>query len=394
MLPGFVSCLWEATRHFHATALVLLPNMLLLSTMSNKPTLGNRSSTTRRPAYSAALGAPDPAFEKLRKLLPPRWRFSADRRPLPSAPEGTLRLVAPDRTTATWCVQAKPRLDPKDARNLSQPRTDPSGTPLLVAPFLSPRTREILDRGGANYLDRTGNIRLASERPALFILSRGADVNPLPTAQGTRSLKGPKAGRIIRALCDFLPPIGVRALAARTGTDPGYCSRVLDLLDREDLIKRTKGSVIEVNWKSLIERWAQDFKPLERKRTRSYLATRGLPGVLAKLAKSRVRYAVTGAFAAAWLAPVAPPRLLICYADDPELAAATLDLRPAEAGINVLLVTPFDSTVYERTWQRDNIRCAAPSQIAVDLLNSPGRGPQEAEGLMKWMAENERAWRS
>ena len=60
----------------------------------------------------------------------------------------------------------------------------------------------------------------------------------------------------------------------------------------------------------------------------------------------------------------------------------------------MLLVTPFDSTVYERTWQRDNIRCAAPSQIAVDLLNSPGRGPQEAEGLMKWMAENERAWRS
>ena len=363
-----------------ATSLVVLPHMVLLPIMSNKATLGNRP--------------PDPAFEKLGKLLPPRWRLNADRRPLPSAPEGTLRLVAPDRTTATWCVQVKPHLDPKDARNLSQRRADPSGTPLLVASFLSPRTREVLDRAGANYLDRTGNIRLASERPALFILSRGADVNPLPTAQGTRSLRGPKAGRIIRALCDFVPPIGVRALAARTGTDPGYCSRVLDLLDREDLIKRTKGSVIEVNWKPLIERWAQDLKSFEGKRTRSYLAPRGLPGVLERLGESRLPYAVTGALAAAWLAPVAPPRLLICYVDDPELAAATLDLRPAEAGINVLLVTPFDSIVYERTWQRDNIRCAAPSQIAVDLLNSPGRGPQEAEGLMKWMAENERAWRS
>jgi hypothetical protein len=28
----------------------------------------------------------------------------------------------------------------------------------------------------------------------------------------------------------------------------------------------------------------------------------------------------------------------------------------------------------------------ALSQVAVDLLTSPGRGPNEAEGLMTWMS--------
>jgi hypothetical protein len=34
------------------------------------------------------------------------------------------------------------------------------------------------------------------------------------------------------------------------------------------------------------------------------------------------------------------------------------------------------------------------SQIAADLLTSPGRGPNEAEVLMQWMQENEAAWRT
>lgn len=41
---------------------------------------------------------------------------------------------------------------------------------------------------------------------------------------------------MVRALCDSFPPLGTRDLARRTETDPGYVSRVLDLLDREDLI--------------------------------------------------------------------------------------------------------------------------------------------------------------
>jgi hypothetical protein len=60
----------------------------------------------------------------------------------------------------------------------------------------------------------------------------------------------------------------------------------------------------------------------------------------------------------------------------------------------VLLLSPFDSAVYEHTWERDGLVFTAPSQVAVDLLSSPGRGPAEADALMTWMAENESVWRT
>lgn len=43
--------------------------------------------------------------------------------------------------------------------------------------------------------------------------------------------------------------------------------------------------------------------------------------------------------------------------------------------------------------QRDGVWYAAPSQIAADLLTSPGRGPAEGEELIEWMFAHEGAWR-
>lgn len=59
-----------------------------------------------------------------------------------------------------------------------------------------------------------------------------------------------------------------------------------------------------------------------------------------------------------------------------------------------MLAEPFDPVVYERTWEQDGVTFAALSQIAADLLTSPGRGPAEADELLDWMAKNEAAWRS
>lgn len=113
-----------------------------------------------------------------------------------------------------------------------------------------------------------------------------------------------------------------------------------------------------------------------------------------RLKQLKTRYAVTGSWAAAEVAPVAPPRLLTLYVDRPRDVEQTLDLRPAEAGANVAVFTPFDDVVFERTSTKNGVTIAAISQVAADLLTSPGRGPNEAEALMQWMQENEDAWRT
>jgi len=70
-----------------------------------------------------------------------------------------------------------------------------------------------------------------------------------------------------------------------------------------------------------------------------------------------------------------------------------LGLRPAESGANVLLVEPGDDYVFEGSEEKQGLLYAAPSQVAADLLTSPGRGPAEGEALLEWMKGNEEAWR-
>jgi hypothetical protein len=185
---------------------------------------------------------------------------------------------------------------------------------------------------------------------------------------------------------------------------------VLDLLEREDLIKRQpRKPITSVDWPALIRRWTQDYSvldenrktpaPLGTREVQSYLEPRGLSAFLKKLEDAGsgtidTPYAVTGSLAASKVAPIASPRLAICYVDAPSAAATRLGLQPADVGANVFLATPFDPVVYERTWSRDGVTFAALSQVAADLLTSPGRGPAEADALIKWMGEHERAWRS
>ena len=344
------------------------------------------------------------AVSGLKIRLPSDWRLEVEAQPASNVGvlDALLTLCAADGTCGNFILEAKNRIEPKDVSTIADQMTAYSrlgevegAVPVLVAPFLSSRTRERLEERGVGYIDLTGNVRVVLDRPALFVHTRGAERDPRREERPARTLKGAKAARIVRALCDFTPPVGVRELAEKTRTDPGYVSRVFALLEREDLIQReTRGPVTSVDWQGLIRRWTEDYSLFGSNRTGSYLEPRGLNSLLRKLSNPDFRYAVTGSLGSASIAPVAPARLAVIFVDDMEDAAEHLALRQAEAGANVILVEPFDPVVYERDEQRDGINYAAPSQNAADLLTSPGRGPSEAEELMEWMARNESAWRS
>jgi len=311
------------------------------------------------------------------------------------ADESTLKILGPRGKAGFVVVQTRDRLEPKDVDSLAARVRRGGQVPVIIAtPFLSARTRERLKASGIGYADLTGNIRLIIPEPGVFIETSGAAQNPFATSRERKSLRGAKAGRLIRALCDIRPPMGVRQLAKEAGIDAGYASRLIDFLDREALITREKrGAVIRSDWAALIRRWSQAYSPFEKARVTWYLAARGMAQVLERLKNLSTRYAVSGSWAAAQLAPVSPTRLILCYGDDPEALARALDVRVAEAGANVALAAPFDPVVYERTSQKDGIIITAASQIGADLLSSPGRGPIEAEALMNWMQDNENAWR-
>jgi hypothetical protein len=337
------------------------------------------------------------AAVEIGRRLPPGWGVKGTATEPPnSAVDGRTSIVAPDGRRAVVLIEAKRSLDPRGASELARRLgTQVSGRAVIVvSPYLAASVRDRLEASGLSYVDFTGNMRLTLSSPGLHLETSGADSDPNPSRRPTRSLRGPKAGRVIRVLCDSREPGGVRNLAAKTGLDPGYASRILALLDREDLIGRDpRGRILKVEWERLLRRWAQEVPFESRGQAVFYLEPRGLPALLGRLSQSRLRYVITGSLAASRLAPIAPPRLAALFVDSFDGAVAEWGLRPADAGGNVVLVMPTDPWVFTGASEIEGLSYAAPSQVAADLLTSSGRGPAEAEELIRWMVANEEKWR-
>lgn len=310
-------------------------------------------------------------------------------------PDLALEIQAPDGTKALLVVEAKSALEPKLVAEAADQLKRFGGWPIVAAPFLSSRTRDLLADAGIGYLDMTGNVLIRVDRPAIFIRTSGQERNPWSGERPGRSLRGAKAAAIVRLLCESLGELTVTQIAGSTKTDTGYVSRVLEVLERDALIERVpRGTIRRVAWEGLIRRWTVDYSVLKSNAAFSYVDPRELSRLPARFEKVTLRYALTGSFAVPTGIQVSPPRLLMAYVDDPTSIAEALSLKPTSTSPNVFLLKPFGDVVYERTIRRGGITCVAASQLAADLLTGPGRMPEEAEGWLGWMRKNEWMWKT
>ena len=339
----------------------------------------------------------------LAERLPAGWSL----RPRRDARVGRARLDllveigAPSGENTVLAVEAKRKMEPRNAGwvarqvTMMASHTDPAAVPVVASAYLSPRTRELLEGLGVGYMDITGNVRIEVSEPGLFVSASGADRDPWPQDDELQSLRGRGAARAVRAIVDSAPPFGVRELAASTDVSAATLSRVLELLEREGIIERARrGPVLDVDWQAALRRWADDYDQMASNTAVTYLEPRGLSALENSLARTRLRCAATGAFAAQRFDPIALARTAALYVEDANETADRLGLREADAGANVVLLEPFDPVVFDREITRDGLRCVAPSQLAVDLLTGPGREPPQGEELLRWMKNNEDVWRT
>jgi hypothetical protein len=330
--------------------------------------------------------------------MPLGWALDTEG-PIPPEVDAVLVIRAPDGSRGRILIEAKPRATAADAARLG-PRLaeirDREGADggLFISGYLSELSRKRLTEAGVSYLDLTGNVRTSLDRPALWILTQGAARDPSPIRRGARSLKGAKAGRLVRALCDWKPPVGVRELARRAGVDAGYTTRVLTLLEEENVVERgERGDVALVRWGELLALWAKDRDAGATDRVLPCLSPRGLEFFEGQLRAFAGRYALTASLAVPPEAVVAPVGRVTCFVDDPGRAASDLGLVETDSGSNVLLLRPIDPVVYERTRTARGLNLVAVSQCAADLLAGTGREPAQADALLNWMEKNKDAWR-
>lgn len=344
------------------------------------------------------------ALRLIQERLPSGWivdleyepgtPFSAGDRTWRWRPDAALEINAPDGTRGRLLVELKSRVNPRDVEQLGGLASEPL---MLVTSYLARRTRNFLAERGISYADATGNIRLLLDRPAVYLESQGADADPWRAEdQPLKSLRGSGSGTAVRALLDFKPPFGIRELASKSGSSPSSISRVTDLLFKERLLDRDQeGRIIDVDWEGVIRRWAEDYAFFRANRNiLRVLAPRGPLSFVESLYGTQERYALSGAAAAGFIAPV-PSESVVLYVPDPAVVVTQMNLRLAEGNAwNVIVAAPFASVVLRRVMVEEGLNLVAPPQLAVDLLSLPGRGSSEAEDVMSWMRRNEAVWRN
>jgi hypothetical protein len=343
------------------------------------------------------------AIQVLKNYLPASWTLEVTKAGS-RGPDAELRIGAPDGTELVALADVKRLIGTRDVpasldrlREKLGPAVDRPPALMLIARYLAPATRQRIVESGAGYIDVTGNLYIAAHSPPFVLRDKGADKDPWRGPGRPRgTLKGPPAARVVRALVDFLPPYSVPELAARAGTSTGAIYRVIQFLEEQKLIERSaRGPITTVRWRAILERWSRDYGFAESNTVATFLEPRGLPALQDRLRKQKdLDYVLTGSMAVVDAAQYAPARLAMIYVRDVTAAAKELALRATATGGNVVLAAGDYDVVFERTRQANDLRHAALSQVAVDLLNGPGRNPSEAVELLDWMERNESDWRN
>jgi len=341
----------------------------------------------------------------LRDLLPADWTTEPAATPggaLDGGADLLISIAEPHGGVGQVVVETRRSFAPRDAQTLLGGqlrllrRLDPNATVLVLAPWLSPRTRALLRGQQVGYLDLTGNVWLELDRPAVVIRTAGAERDPSPTPREAVSLRGVSAGRVVRLLADVQPPYTTSAIAEAAGVSVAHVSRVLATLDREALVQRGRRAlVVDVDWPHLLRRRAETYRLYAANQALGYISPTGSHDLVRRLQEqpSHLYRAVTGSFAAAQRAPVAASGQLTLYVAAPQATAVALGLLPADTGADTVLLQAYDFVVLDRTVMVDGLRVVAPTQLVLDCLSGSGRMPAEGEALLDWMTDREAEWR-
>jgi hypothetical protein len=253
---------------------------------------------------------------------------------------------------------------------------------LVVAPWLSPRCRELIDERGWSYLDLSGNVLLKNYRPAIYVRQAGAETDPRPRGPGEVLLSGSKVNGLVRLLADVTPPYRVGQLASATGLSHSYVSRATRTMHDQGLVDRLgTGPVTAVNWAELLRQRARVYDVLTDNGSQGFVTTGDPRDLMARLGDD-VDAVVTGAFATGR----EDADQLALYVPDLRAFARAFDLRPARGDANVLLLEPSSRSQVKRCRIVGGVRLVGYSQLAQDLLCGDDQNRTLGEEVLEQMA--------
>jgi len=268
--------------------------------------------------------------------------------------------------------------------------------PIVAVPYMGEVGKLLCEKAGVNWIDLSGNAHLVAPGLRIHIVGHA---NQYKQSGRPSDVFAPKSARITRYLLrHWYSAFSLRKLAAKTGMDPGFTSRIVRTLESQGFVLRAEakdvsrgGDLIGARDPGLLlDAWRARYDFFRHHVIQGHVAARTgedllreVAGKLDKLASRGIEYAATG-LGAAWLRThFAGFRLATFYlreAPADELLQE-LGFREDPKGANLWLAVSNDDGVFEGAEAVEGVQCVHPIQLYVDLKDQPERSAEAAENL-------------
>lgn len=262
----------------------------------------------------------------------------------------------------------------------------------MVAQSITAEAREQLTQAGVGFIDATGAIRL--NLPGLFVWRDGQRPDgPARTSTQAITLSG-KAGAAAQALLREPARLwNVHDLADRANVSVGLVHRLFIRLETEGLLqaegsgpRKTRRAA---NPSALLDLWAEEMRDRDVRQLRAYRLARDARALAAMVSKAltdaSIEHAVTGAAAAARLAPfvTAVPITEVWVPELSDLQRVATAARAPEVaeGHNLIFRSARDDIPLTFRKRDKNVWIADALRVYLDLRADPRRGREQAARL-------------
>lgn len=262
-------------------------------------------------------------------------------------------------------------------------------TPVLIAPYLSPVSRELCQQNGVSFLDFEANAHLAF---STVFIDRLSPNKPVSEKREFKSLFSPKSAQVLRVLLrDPKHVWRVTDLSKAAAVSLGHISNVRTaLLDREWAKVVPEGLHLTAP-NELLDAWKAGYKSPVDQRFRFYTTLHGsaFDNSVRETFNSmptEAQVALASFSAAHWIAPYARTSTSFFYADKMALETIKQGLRLSSPvkGENVIVSVPKDCGIFIDAYEpAPGIRCTSLIQTYLDLSTGGERGEEAAEHLRR-----------
>ena len=306
-----------------------------------------------------------------------------------------LALISAFGRRHTLACEVKHNGEPRHVRNAvlqlrdCVARMNVDAVPILIAPFLSEKSRAICLGHEVGYLDLYGNVFF--QVPGILIDISVAN-RPAVEKRSLKSLFRPQAAHILRIMLrNPKRAWRVMELAKATNASLGHISNVRRALLNREWAEYTDDGVALADPDALLDAWRDAYRRPDGDVIRLYTNLHG--SAFEEAAKnvlsvhSSSKSAAFASFSAArWMAPYGRTGTEYFYADreGAKKIADALKASNADRGNNVEILILKDRNILEDTIEpAPGVVCTSPIQTYLDLSISGERGAESADHLRR-----------